>query len=213
MFSVLKICGITNIDDANKIAKFDEVAYLGCVHFKDSKRHLEINKIAEIFKSVKEKRLGAKCVLVLVNPMIEFVKSAMKETNADIVQLSGDESSEFCQELDLYEIWKVIHIKKEEDILKINDYLNVDKFVLDTKTDNQFGGTGITFDFEIFNKAKRYSKNLVLAGGMNQDTIFTAIEMAKPEIIDISSGVEDEIGGKDIQKVEMICNLMSNDEY
>jgi phosphoribosylanthranilate isomerase len=94
----------------------------------------------------------------------------------------------------------------------MSDYLYVDKFVLDTKVDSMYGGTGQTFDFNLFNEAKKYTKNLVLAGGLNSQSIVDAVYIAKPEIVDISSGVESEAGIKDIKKVETIVELIKGSQ-
>ncbi len=204
----IKICGVTDVDNALDIVEFEEVKYIGCVHYGYSKRHIDLDKIEEIFREVKSKRPDIRRVLVLVNPSMDLISKAMKVSGADIVQLSGDESPDLCNQLDLYSVWKTIHIKSGSDIEKINDDLYLDHYVLDTKIEGQYGGTGVSFNFELFKKAKEYTRKLVLAGGLNPENLVEAIYHAEPKIIDISSGVESSPGIKDIRKVEMIVELV-----
>jgi len=210
--TAIKICGVTNVENVLDIIEFEEIKYIGSINFKDSKRYISLEKIADIFKQAKQKRSDITCVLLLVNENLEYIKKAMKITGADILQLSGDESSELVNQIDLYTIWKTIHVKNLQDLEKMSKYLYVDKFILDTKVKDLYGGTGETFDLNIFNEAKNYTKNLVLAGGLNSQSIVNAVYVAKPDIVDISSGVESEIGVKDIQKVEEIIELIKGSQ-
>jgi len=201
------------VDNLNDILCFTEVKYIGCINYRASKRFVELEKIAEIFREAKSKRPDLRTVLVMVNPTGDEIRNAMKVTRADILQLSGDEEEEFVNEFDLYTVWKTIHVADIKDINKILDYTTVENFVLDTKVQGSYGGTGVSFDFGLFNRAKDHTRHLILSGGLNRENIYDAIKIANPRIIDICTGVESSPGIKSKDKIDVILTLINTALY
>ena len=83
--------------------------------------------------------------------------------------------------------------------------------LFDTKTNNQFGGTGTSFDWKLLKNFK-ISKKWMIAGGLNINNIKQALETTKPDIVDISSGVETERGIKCEKKIRDFIKYVKNYE-
>ena len=128
-----------------------------------------------------------------------------------IVQLHGDETIEYCQLIEK-PIIKVIHITSNSDIeelkAKVLLYSEVATFLLfDSKIGDQWGGTGKTFDWNIL-KEITGEIPFFLSGGLNPDNLNDAISQVQPYAVDISSGVEEEPGIKDYEKIEAVMDIV-----
>jgi phosphoribosylanthranilate isomerase len=148
--------------------------------------------------------MSQKKVGLFVNEKIDLIKKITLDLELDMIQLHGDEDEGFIRKLKLLtnrKIIKAIPIQTVEDI-KISEELKnfCDMILFDTKTNNQFGGTGTSFDWKLLKNFKT-SKKWMLAGGLNINNIKKALETAKPDIVDISSGVEKERGVKCEEKI------------
>lgn len=209
----LKICGVTKKSSIRSIVSFPEIAYIGCVHYEKSLRHENILTIRDIFKEVKSYNSHIKTVLVLVNPRFGYTLDSLQDTGCDILQLSGDEKEIFIEQVKRnfpIEIWKAIHIRDFMDLEEINWLKSADSFLLDTKVEGLYGGTGQSFNFGIFNHAKTYTDKLILSGGVNSDNVVNAIKSCNPKIIDVSSGVESSPGVKDLTKISKLIHAIKN---
>ena len=116
-----------------------------------------------------------------------------------IVQLHGDESPEFCRELDSLKIIKALRVGEGFEPNSIARY-SVSAVLLDTNIKGSYGGTGRSFDWKVAIEAKQYAR-IVLAGGLNADNVAEAMKEVKPFGIDVCSGVEAEPGRKDLDKL------------
>lgn len=196
----IKICGITNLEDARFVAGA-LVDYLGFIFYEKSPRYIEPAEAGAIINWIE----GPEKVGVFVNQPLDDVNRIAKETGLDYVQLHGDESPEYCELVDK-PIIKVIHIEEETVgyLLKhqVEQYVDVADFLLfDTKIDGLWGGTGKSFDWEIINEIGMEIP-FFLSGGLNEGNIKKAIETAQPYAIDVSSSLEKEPGRKDFRKIE-----------
>ncbi|MEX0844100.1 MAG: phosphoribosylanthranilate isomerase [Balneolaceae bacterium] len=196
----IKICGITNLEDA-RFAAGALVDYLGFIFYEKSPRYVTPGEAGAIINWIE----GPEKVGVFVNQPLDDVNRIAKETGLDYVQLHGDESPEYC-ELVEKPIIKVIHIEEETVgyLLehKIEQYAEVaDFFLFDTKIKGLWGGTGKSFDWDIMNEMELKTK-FFLSGGLNAENIKEAIEMVKPFAIDVSSSLEQKPGKKDFGKIE-----------
>lgn len=196
----IKICGITNLEDA-RFAAGALVDYLGFIFYEKSPRYVTPGEAGAIINWIE----GPEKIGVFVNQPLDDVNRIAKETGLDYVQLHGDESPEYC-ELVEKPIIKVIHIEEEtvgyllEN--KIEQYAEVaDFFLFDTKIKGLWGGTGKSFDWNIMNEMELKTK-FFLSGGLNADNVKEAIEMVQPFAIDISSSLEQKPGKKDFGKIE-----------
>lgn len=206
--SKVKICGITNLADA-RFAAGAMVDYLGFIFYEKSPRFIDPAEAGAIINWIE----GPEKVGVFVNQPLDDVNRIAKESGLDLVQLHGNETLEYCQLIEK-PIIKVIHITPDYDIeelkAKVLLYSEVATFLLfDSKIDNQWGGTGKTFDWDIL-KNITGDVPFFLSGGLNPVNIKDAIEMVHPYAVDISSGVEEEPRIKDFEKIEAVMNVINS---
>lgn len=202
----VKICGITNLEDARFVSGA-LADFIGFIFYDKSPRFIEPAKAGAIINWLE----GPGKVGVFVNQPLDDVNSIARQTGLDFVQLHGTESVEYCGLVEK-PIIKVIHIDKNTepaDLLKsCEEYeAEVEYFLFDTKMDGQWGGTGKTFDWSVLNEISEI-KPFFLSGGLNNENIQDAIEAVSPFAVDLSSGLEDSPGLKDFEKIEQFFDVM-----
>ncbi len=201
----VKICGITNLEDALVSAKFGADA-LGFNFYEKSPRYIAPEKVREIIEQLPEEILK---VGVFVNEDLEKIIEIAKTAKLDALQLHGEETPEFARELkqktnlEIIKAFRVSPEFKPEDVLRYE----TDAILLDAYSPKEHGGTGETFDWEIAKKVQEIFPKMYLAGGLSQDNIATAKRKLKPFAVDSCSCLESERGKKD--KVKII-NFLSN---
>jgi phosphoribosylanthranilate isomerase len=195
----IKICGITNLEDAQSAVEAGADA-LGFV-FAESPRKIEQKRAKEIISNIKGKAL---CIGVFVNEPLGKVEGTAKYCGLDAVQLHGDESPEYCSNIEVGKVIKAFRIKDEASLKLIKGYDMVFAYLLDTFSKERYGGTGRTFDWNIAVKAKPLGKPIILSGGLNLANIKEAIKVVRPYGVDISSSIESGPGKKDIGQMERI---------
>ena len=204
----VKICGITNLEDALLSAKFGADA-LGFNFYEKSPRYITPENAREIIEQLPAKVLK---VGVFVNESLEKIVEIAAVAKLDALQLHGEETPEFASELKLktnLEIIKAFRVSpefKNEDVLQYE----TDAILLDAYSPQEHGGTGETFDWEIAKKVQETFPKMYLAGGLSTDNTWSAIWKVKPFAIDSCSCLESEKGKKD--KVKII-NFLSNVKY
>lgn len=197
LITKVKICGITNYDDA--VAAMDMGAdMLGFNFYPKSPRYLTKEKAAEII----DKLPGfIDTAGIFVNASIEQIHEIKSLCHLDWVQLHGDETPEFCRSFLSHDlkIMKAIRVKDEADILKADSYYT-DAVLLDAFDPDKYGGTGLTFDWNIVG---HINKRVFLAGGINPENAANAVALGVYGI-DVCSGVEAEPGKKDHDKMKKL---------
>lgn len=193
MFVKIKICGITNIEDALFAANCGADA-LGFIFFKGSPRYIEISSTKKIISHLPP---FLTTVGVFVNEEPEEIRKIMQYVGLDVAQLHGDESPETCNTLP--RVIKAFRINTFNDLATLSKY-KVSAYLLDTYSPEQYGGTGKTFDWDIAVEAKKYGP-LILSGGLNVGNVEQAIQKVKPYAIDVCSGIEQSKGKKDLKKM------------
>jgi phosphoribosylanthranilate isomerase len=186
---LVKICGITNYEDAKKACDLGAFA-IGFVFYKKSQRYIEPEKAKKIIEKLPKNILT---VGVFVNEDKKTLEDVQKIANFKCFQLHGNETIELCHSL------KSPVIKAFSD--NLCDYGDIKAYLIDAKSKNLWGGTGELCDWELAKRAKKFGK-LILSGGLNPENISTAINEVKPYAVDVSSGVEKEKGKKDFYKLE-----------
>jgi len=194
----IKICGITNEDDAIQIALLG-IDVLGFV-FAKSPRQVELETARNIISKLPS---FVSTVGVFVNQPVEFMRKAVEYSGIDYIQLHGDEGIDVCLEM-FPRVIKAARIKDKEDVEQLITYKDfVRAFLLDKYSQKLYGGTGEVFDWSIAKYAiNLLDKPVILAGGITPDNCITAVNEVKPFGIDISSSVEIFPGKKDISKVK-----------
>ncbi len=195
----VKICGITNLEDALLSAKFGADA-LGFNFYEKSPRYITPEKAREIIEQLPEKVLK---VGVFVNESLDKIVEVASIAKLDALQLHGEETPEFARELKAktnLEIIKAFRVSPEfkpEDVLRYE----TDAILLDAYNPKEHGGTGETFDWEIAKKVQEIFPKMYLAGGLDNENIVLAISNLMPFAVDVCSGVEKNKGKKDNVKL------------
>ncbi|MBM4129326.1 MAG: phosphoribosylanthranilate isomerase [Nitrospira sp.] len=193
----VKICGITNPDDAMGAVNFGADA-LGFVFFKGSPRFITPEEAASIIKNLPP---FITTVGVFVNERPENIEHILSQTNIDVVQLHGDEPPETCSTL--RRVIKAIRVRSLESLDPLKNYKDkVSAFLLDTFVPDTPGGTGQQFNWDIAVYAKQFGK-IILAGGLTPDNVVEAVRRVRPYGVDVSSGVELEKRKKDRKKMKL----------
>ena len=193
----VKICGITKYEDA--MAAIDMGAdLLGFNFYEKSPRYIEPAQAADIVNQLPG---FIDIAGVFVNSPIEIIHEIKQICQLDWVQLHGDEDPEFCKTLHSHDVktMKAIRVKDQADIEK-TDLFYTDAVLLDAFQPDKYGGTGITFDWNIIGNI---CKRVFLAGGINPDNAAAAIELGVYGI-DVCSGIEEQPGKKDYEKMKQL---------
>ena len=193
----VKICGITNYEDA--VAALDMGAdLLGFNFYPKSPRFVTPEKAGEIISKLPG---FIDIAGVFVNESIERILETQKLCQLDWVQLHGDEDKDFCKQFLSHnvKVMKAIRVKDQEDIKKADDFFT-DAILLDAFDTEKYGGTGLTFDWNVIG---HIGKRIFLAGGINPDNAAEAAELGVYGI-DVCSGIEAEPGIKDHNKMKKL---------
>ena len=194
----IKICGITQNSDA--IAAVGSGAdAIGLVFYVASPRAVTKDKVKEITDGI----LGnAQVVGLFVDAKAEDVNAVLETNRIDLLQFHGSESAQYCESFG-FPYMKAFRVNA--DNYREQNFASYDSAqmnLLDNNREQELGGTGNVFDWEIGRKIKSETgKNIGVAGGLNPDNVKTAIEQIHPFGVDVSSGVEQDHGIKDLNKV------------
>ena len=200
LMTKVKICGITNLEDALLSAKFGADA-LGLNFYEKSPRYISPEKAREIVEQLPPEVLK---VGVFVNESLEKICQTAENAKLDAIQLHGEETPEFVKELkaktnlEIIKAFRVSENFKPEDVLQYA----VDTVLLDAYSPEEHGGTGETFDWEIAKRAQEIFPKMYLAGGLAVENVEEAIRNVSPFAVDACSCLENSKGKKDLKKVE-----------
>ncbi len=199
----VKICGITNYKDAIAAAEMG-ADMLGFNFYPKSPRYLEPEQALEIID-----RLPAYVDLVglFVNDTFEHIAQTIDQCTLDWIQLHGDETNEFCEQFQSFNArtMKAIRVKDENDIKQAEEYFT-DAILLDAFDPKKYGGTGLSFDWNIIGNI---SKRVFLAGGIDAENVRKAIELGVYGI-DVCSKIESEPGKKDHAKMRQLFDMIKD---
>ena len=137
---------------------------------------------------------------VFVDETAEQINKIADHCKLDKVQLHGDESPAFCKKI-RRRVIKAIRVKDIQSLKKLSDY-PVSSFLLDAFSEDQYGGTGRVFDWNLAYPAKKYGP-IILAGGLTPNNVRQAIQRIQPYGVDVCSGVESQPGIKDHKKMQI----------
>lgn len=195
---LLKICGITTLEDARFCAGAG-ADFLGFIQYPDSPRYVAPEQARAIIEWV----YGPQTVGVFVDETAETINQVVDAVGFDLVQLHGDEPPEVCKQVDRPVI-KAFGVSADDtpDTLRrrLDAYRDVVAYVLlDTRTP-QHGGSGRTFNWDLA-RSLSASFPLFLAGGLNAANIADAVRTIEPLGVDLSSSLESTPGTKDFDKL------------
>ena len=186
----VKICGITNLEDALMAVEAGADA-LGFVFFQGSPRYISSEQAAAIICRLPP---FVQTVGLFVNEELTTANVIADQCGLDLIQLHGEESPEYCAGV-RRRIIKAFRVKDASSLDHMPHY-PVAACLLDAWSPAAHGGTGTTFNWEIAAMAAA-SRAIILAGGLTPDNVAGAIAVVKPYAVDVSSGVESAPGKKD----------------
>ena len=200
--SKIKICGITNLEDAFASTNFGADS-LGFNFYPKSKRYIKPEDAFEIIKKIPKE---VKKVGVFVNSNLDEVLKISNFLGLDSIQLHGDETQTFVKKLRKQTGTEIIKAFRVETRFEptVTKKFDVDAVLLDGFHPKEFGGTGRKFNWDIANEVKRIFPKIYLAGGITPQNIKEALKTVFPYFIDICSGVEIKPGKKDPEKLKEV---------
>ncbi len=214
----IKVCGITNVFDAQKALKLS-ADYLGFNNITGTRRFIDVVDMTDIVTRVPES-LRDKCVLLAKEQDIMEIVKLAKAIGVTAIQPylppEANNDSYYKKARDLgMTVFRVIHIENKRSLMEMKiDPESADYFILDTKPSdpNLMGGSGEAFDWYLYNCAKEIlpERKMCLAGGLNVDNIEEAIDETETNLIDVCTGLEDMPGLKNHDKMDIFFEKVRN---
>lgn len=221
LFGRIKICGLTRRKDV-ELANSLGATYAGLIFYKDSKRAIDLATARSITKGIDLNYVG-----VFVNEKLDTVIQLANRLELFAIQLHGQENNSYIESLKKIlpntQVWKALPVNKETTTQSLAVQINssrADKILLDTQADT-FGGTGKTFNWEIFKtlnslleRNRDLSNDIILAGGLSDKNINQS-KLLGCHILDVNSGIEISPGIKSNQQMKNLFNNIAsrNDSY
>lgn len=210
--TALKICGIRSLEEIEDLKELS-IDYFGCIFTEKSPRYISYELAREIAIIVHQAH--KKVVGVFLDASIESILQAIEDVQIDVIQLHGNETPEYCQQLFFslkkykekkIKIWKAFPVK--DTLPEIKDFLPYIEFPLFDAKGTQAGGNGIIFDWKILDSLP--AKSFILAGGIDKENICKALSFS-PSVLDVNSKVE--INNRKNRKLieEIILKIKSNE--
>lgn len=195
-----KICGLSTPETVTAAIEAG-ADFIGLVFYPPSPRHVDIDVAKYLTSFIPQ---NVKKVGLFVNPTDHELEQVLNNVPLDCIQLHGDETPERAQKIKDFSkcvLVKAISVEGVADIEESKKYRNIADWVLfDKKGDALPGGNGKTFDWSVLDAYDGHTP-FMLAGGLTPDNVHDAIEMVKPDAVDVSSGVESVPGVKDSDKI------------
>jgi phosphoribosylanthranilate isomerase len=212
---LVKICGITSLDDA-RTAIAAGADLLGFNFYRPSPRFVEPQDVKTIIETLRgeTENHSVTMVGVFVNESSpDSVMRVVKETGVGAVQLHGDESVEFCRGLK-----ELLNGKFLIKVLRVTDTFapaetesyDADAIMLDAFHGEMRGGSGQVFDWAVARSARELVARLFLAGGLSPKNVARAIAEVRPYAVDACSALESSPGRKDAARMKAFVQAVRN---
>ena len=208
----LKICGITDLEQALSIARMG-VRAIGVIGVPATPRFVEPPQRRDLFQLLEEQHPQLHRVWVVADPndaLLEEVLSGAGQPS--VVQLHGSESNERCQRLKQryprQQWWKALRVRKPADLKQLEHYApHVDSLLLDAWSSDQMGGTGHRIPLDWLGETE-LSVPWWLAGGVSAEWIPELFSRVTPQGLDASSRLEERPGWKNLDKVQALVDAV-----
>ena len=197
----VKICGITNIEDALLAEQLGADA-IGFIFYKPSKRYISPGDAKLILQKLSPFTLK---VGVFVNETADDINRVASEVKLNLIQLHGNEKPELISSLVLPAI-KSFRISEVFDFSILNKYPAM-SFLFDTFSKDEFGGTGKSFDWNMIPSTIR--EKSIIAGGITSANVEEIITKINPYAIDVSSSLEESPGKKNSNKMTNLFKIIN----
>lgn len=204
MSTWVKICGITNLGDAQAAVEARADA-LGFVFYEKSPRYVTITAAATVSKQLPGFVLR---VGVFVNALKAEVVRAIGECGLNLLQFHGDEPPEYCSQFELMSM-KAFRMRDAGTLRELTKY-RTNAWLLDAYSPEAVGGSGEKFNWDLAVEAQKFGKPIFLAGGLTPENVAEAVRKVRPFGVDVSSGVEISPGKKDPAKLRAFINAVKS---
>lgn len=201
----VKVCGITCYEDAALAVDLGADA-LGFNFHRPSPRYIDAADARGIVRRLPPLTATVGVFVNVTDPA--EVEEHARAAGAQVLQLHGDESADYCRRLSSWPLIKAVRVGANWSGESLADFA-VQAFLLDSKDEARYGGTGKTFDWMW---ARRLSgdRKIILAGGLNPDNVAEAIRCVHPYGVDVCSGIESHPGRKDAARLTAFMNEVFN---
>lgn len=205
---LVKICGLTDPNEARQCVELGANA-IGLVFYEKSPRHLSIDQAKRITSVLPPETMT---VGVFVNADHEYIMERVTGCSLAAVQLHGQESPELVMALARsgIRVIKTLFAEQKPGFDMENAYEGTWGFLVEDGRGTLPGGNARPWEWGSLGKMERKSK-LILAGGLDPDNVHQAVEQARPDMVDVSSGVELSFGKKDLKKVKKFIMAARNE--
>ena len=208
MMMKIKICGITNSNDALACAAAG-VDMIGLNFCEQSPRYIRPDQARTIARTLP---LSIQAVGIFVDSPVEEIRRVARDVGLRVVQLHGSESPEMCAELARdFEIIKALQIGGGFGAQRASAY-PMCTILLDTYNERVGGGAGDVGDWELARATKKFASRLILAGGLSPENVAQAIATVNPDGVDVCSSVESAPGVKDPGRIQQFVAAARNAE-
>ena len=203
----IKLCGLKKVDDLVYADSLD-IDLIGLIFTPESPRFVS----GEMLKVISSLKITKPLVGVFMDQSVEYVNEIQNILRLDYLQFHGSESYEYCKSFNIPFI-KTVHIGSDQITFDQKLAESASMTLFDTKTYDQKGGTGTRFDWsKLINdhslRAIIKTGKYLVAGGLNLDNINDLLITYKPKGLDVSSGLEYDVGEKDYEKMEQFVNIV-----
>jgi phosphoribosylanthranilate isomerase len=197
----IKICGITNLEDA-LASLFSGADAIGFVFYKKSPRYISPICAGNISRILPKKisRVG-----VFVDEDIKTVKKIARVCGLDMLQFHGRETAAYCRKFKGYKVIKAFTVRDRLVLDKIPGYKGC-ACLFDAYLKGRPGGTGKKFNWNLLRKLDKIKALVFLSGGLTAGNVGKAIKLLKPDWVDASSALESKPGKKDHRKIKEFIN-------
>lgn len=209
----VKVCGMTHMDQILQLNEWD-VSFVGMIFYDQSPRYIKKFDLQPV--DLRREKLKIRKVGVFVNESLERILEIIDEWALDMVQLHGDETPKFCEQVrEHVRTIKAFRLMEQEDIIwKIHPYQDsVDHFLFDNGGKGTYGGTGEKFNWTALEKIKT-GKSFMLSGGIGPDDVSYINDFASIQqemfAIDLNSKFEQTPGVKDMNLIRSFLNALNN---
>lgn len=222
MVPEIKICGLTCMEEAIWLRE-EKVNYAGLVLFYEkSKRNNRVEQVFQILRALKEPGFGApiKSVAVVVSPTAEQVQ-IIEKLGFDLIQVHGEVKPEVVKLIHIPMI-RAVQVKDDNADAEMSQEIGMEKASAKAMAEKSWAylydaaepGSGKSFDWEKLGKIPANDRKRILAGGLHAGNVRRAIETVRPDIVDVSSGVElgMDVVGKDREKIKEFVRKVRTNE-
>jgi phosphoribosylanthranilate isomerase len=195
----VKICGLTNLDDAQMAVDLGAWA-LGLIFYEPSPRRCTVTEAQRITAALRRR---AELCGVFVNATLDEIAARVDQLGLTMLQLHGDEGPSFCAEVARRtgaKVAKAARVRSAGDVRALEAF-PTNFHLVDGYTEDLYGGTGQQVDWAIL-RDRRRNVPLILSGGLTPTNAGEAIEVVRPFAVDTASGTEAEPGRKDPAKLQ-----------